>query len=214
MQFGLGTQVVEVDVALSVAGNDDDLHPRHRRARGVRAVRRDRDQADVAPPFASRLVVGPDDEEAGVLALRSGIRHQRYSGKSGDFGELLFEGRGQFRVPFDLIAGREGVDGGKAGVGDRKHFRGGVQLHRARAERDHRRGQRQVFRFEPFHVAEQFGLGAVRRKNRVGENRAGAMVGGSDRLIDRSRQRGSLGGKYLREIVEVGVAHGLVESDA
>ena len=44
----LGPQIVEVDVAVVVAGHDHDVESRHRRAGRVGAVRRCRDQAQVA----------------------------------------------------------------------------------------------------------------------------------------------------------------------
>ena len=43
----------------------------------------------------------------------------------------------------------------------RKHFRRGIQLHRAGAERNHRSREREVARFEPLDVAEHFGLAVV-----------------------------------------------------
>src|SRR2546425_9758713 len=45
----------------------------------------------------------------------------------------------------------------------RSHLGGGVELHRARAERDHRRREGEVARLEPFDVAQHLGLGAVAR---------------------------------------------------
>src|SRR2546425_7645660 len=45
--------------------------------------------------------------------------------------------------------------------GERHHLGGRVELHRARAERDHRRGERQVPRFEPLDVAQHLRLRAI-----------------------------------------------------
>ena len=73
----LGAQVVEVDVAELVAGDHDDLHAGQHRARGVRAVRARRDQADGAVLVAARAVVAADREQPGELALASGVRLQR-----------------------------------------------------------------------------------------------------------------------------------------
>ena len=47
--LGLGAQVGEVDVAVLVAGHHLHRHPGHDGARRVGAMRRARDQADVAP---------------------------------------------------------------------------------------------------------------------------------------------------------------------
>ena len=62
--------------------HDDDLHARHHRARRVGAVRRLRNQADVAMRLAARLVVAANHEQAGVLALRAGVRLQRHGVRS------------------------------------------------------------------------------------------------------------------------------------
>jgi hypothetical protein len=50
-----------------------------------------------------------------------------------------------------------------------QHLHRGVELHRARAERDHRRAERQVARLEPAQVAQHFGLGMVRIKDGMGQ---------------------------------------------
>jgi hypothetical protein len=55
--LGLGLQVGDVDVAAVVAIDDDDVEPAHLRGRRVGAVRRFRDQADVAMTFAAAGVV-------------------------------------------------------------------------------------------------------------------------------------------------------------
>ena len=70
----LGPEVVEVDVAVRVGGHDDHPVAGHDRARGVRAVGRGRDQADLAMALAARPVPAADREEARVLALRAGVR--------------------------------------------------------------------------------------------------------------------------------------------
>jgi hypothetical protein len=44
----LGAEIVEVDIAVLGHADDDHLHPRHLRRGRVRAMGRDRDQADVA----------------------------------------------------------------------------------------------------------------------------------------------------------------------
>ncbi len=58
------------------------LQPGHRRARRVGAVRRRRDQHDVALGIAAIAVVGADRHQAGELSLRAGVRLQRHRGKA------------------------------------------------------------------------------------------------------------------------------------
>jgi hypothetical protein len=76
----LGPQVVEVDVAVVVAGHHHDAHARHHRAGGVRAVRRGGDQAHVAassprlrwyPRMASRPASSPWDPALGCRLTAS-----------------------------------------------------------------------------------------------------------------------------------------------
>ena len=55
MRLGLGAQVGQIDVALIVAGDDDDPHAGHLRRRRIGAVRGRRNQAHVAMRFAARL---------------------------------------------------------------------------------------------------------------------------------------------------------------
>jgi hypothetical protein len=82
--FGLGLEVGDVDVAVVVAIDDDDLHVAHLRGRRVGAVRRFRDQADVAVAFAAAGVVAGDGDQAGVFALRAGVRLHADGVEAGD----------------------------------------------------------------------------------------------------------------------------------
>ena len=87
----LRAQVVEVDVAELVAGDDDDLHAgQHGRGR-VRAVGARRDEAHGALGLAVRAVVAADGEEPGELALAAGVRLQRHRVVPGDLGEPVLE---------------------------------------------------------------------------------------------------------------------------
>ena len=77
MGGGLGLEIGQVDIALPVAGDDDDPHPGHLRRGGIGAVRRRRNQAHIAMRLAARGVVGLDDQQARVLALGAGVGLQR-----------------------------------------------------------------------------------------------------------------------------------------
>ena len=59
----------------------------------------------------------------------------------------------------------------------RKHFRGCVQLHRARTERDHRSRQRKIARFELLEITQHLGLGVVSVEDRVSEKFGRANCG-------------------------------------
>ena len=65
------------------------------------------DQADMAPPLAAGLVVGADDQQSGVLALRAGVGLKRDSGETGDLGEPGLQLLEEPAVTARLLRGRE-----------------------------------------------------------------------------------------------------------
>src|ERR1043166_3843935 len=79
-------------------------------------------------------------------------------------------------VTLRLRDGREGMNPPKFRPGDGIHLGGGVELHRARAERDHGCGQREVARFEPMNVTQHFRLGMVAIEHRRCQKRSRARV--------------------------------------
>ncbi len=72
------------------------------------------------------------------------------------------------RITLDLIGGCERMNVREIRPGHRDHLGGGVQLHRARPQRDHRAIQRQIPVGEAAHIAHHLGLGPVHMKNRMG----------------------------------------------
>ena len=96
-------QVVEVDRPVVGRLHHDDLHAGHHGGGRVGAVRRRRDQADVASLVAAGAVVAADREQAGELALRPGVGLDRDAVVAGHRGqprlELLDEQRGSPRRP-------------------------------------------------------------------------------------------------------------------
>ena len=165
----LGAQVLEVDVALAVARRHHHPQPRHRRARRVGAVRRRRNQDDVALALAGGLLVGADGHQAGELALSAGVGLQRHGREPGDPAERLFQLAEHLRVSLGLLARHEGMDARELRPGNRQHLGGGVQLHRARAERDHRRVEADVLPLEPADVAHHLGFRMMRVEDRMGQ---------------------------------------------
>ena len=69
MRLRLCLQVLKIDIAVVIAFDDDDLHAGHRGRGRVGAVRRLRDQADVAVALTTRFVIARDGQEPGELAL-------------------------------------------------------------------------------------------------------------------------------------------------
>jgi hypothetical protein len=140
----LGAQVVEIDVAAVIAADHHHLEARHVRARRVGAVRRRGDQADPAVTLAPHLVILQDRQQARVLALAAGVRLQADRRKSRDLGQPRRQLAEQLPVALGLVERRERVQRGELRPGDRQHLGGGVELHGARAERDHGAIERQV----------------------------------------------------------------------
>ena len=68
---------------------------------------------------------------------------------------------GKRGVPPRLVERRERVHPVHLGPRDRDHLGGGVELHRAGTERDHRRRERQIARLQFFEVAQHLRLGVV-----------------------------------------------------
>src|SRR5208337_3958886 len=69
VRLQLDVQVGEVDRAVRVTLDHRDPQPGQHRAGRIGAVRRFRDQADVAAVITARGVVAPDREQAGQLTL-------------------------------------------------------------------------------------------------------------------------------------------------
>ena len=161
-------QVVEVDRAVVEGLHHDDLHPGHHRGRRVGAVGRRRDQADTALAVAVGLVEGADRHQAGQLALRAGVGLDRDPVVAGGGGQPGLQLVDQGAVALRVLGRRERVQVGEAGQAHRLHLGGGVELHRARAERDHPAVERVVARRELAQVAQHRGLGAVGVEHLVG----------------------------------------------
>ena len=176
VRLGLGFQIGDVNVPIRVARDRDDFHARHHGTGGIGAVRGSRDEADVTMRLAARFVVRADDEQPGVFALRTGVGLQGNSREARDFRQPVFEVLEKDLVAARLCQRRERMDLCKLRPRHGKHFRGGVQLHRAGAERNHRGRERKVARFEPLDVAEHLGLAVVAVEDGVLEERRSAAA--------------------------------------
>ncbi len=167
-------QVVEIDVAHRVALHHDDFQPGHLRARRVRAVRRFRDQAHVALRLPARLVPGLDREQPGVFALRAGVGLQADARIAGGLRQPAAQLLVEQRVAAQLIGRCERMDVRELRPRHRDHLARRVELHRARAERDHAAVEREVLVGQAAHVAQHLGLAVMAVEDRMREVRAGA----------------------------------------
>ena len=86
----LALEVAEIDVAVLVAAHDHDAKAHHLRTRRVGAVRRGRNQADVAR-LTFPFVVRTDGEQPRIFALGAGVGLQRYAREAGNLGEHVFQ---------------------------------------------------------------------------------------------------------------------------
>ena len=96
-------EVVGVDVAVVVTGDDHDPHAGHDRRRGVGAVGRRGDEAHGPGVVAARAVVGGDGDQTGELALGAGVGLERDGLVAGDLHQPRFE-----LVDEDPVAGGVG----------------------------------------------------------------------------------------------------------
>ena len=69
MERDLGFEIVNIDIAIRIAGHTDDLHTDHGGAGGIGSMGGNRDETDGTMPLPSGQVVGPDDEKSRVLTL-------------------------------------------------------------------------------------------------------------------------------------------------
>jgi hypothetical protein len=170
-------------------------------------------------PFAAARVVGADREQACVFALRTGVGLQRDRVVTGRFAQPLFEVAGHARIALRLVGGREGMQRTEFGPGHGDHLARGVELHRARAQRDHRAVQREVVVGEAAQVAHQLGFGTVAVEHRVLQELRGAAqrlrqrgVGAAQRV--EGRQRGAVGGEHRPQRFDIGLRRRFVERQA
>ena len=218
--FALGLQVGQVYVAVVVALGHHHLHAHHLGAGGVGAVGAAGDEADVAVAFTPRFVVALDGQQAGVFALRARIGLQADARVAGGLAQPGAQQFVQFLVALLLVGRGEGVHVGKFGPGDGNHLAGGVELHGARAQRDHAAVQRQVFVRQCADVAQHAGFGVVGVEDGVREVAAGAAQCGRDQRLHavfKGVEGGELlavFGEHLPQQLDVGACRGLVQRDA
>ena len=168
---GLVAQVLDVDVAARVAGHHHHAHADHAGGSRVGTVGGGRDQTDVALAVAAALVVGTDRQQAGVLTLGAGVGLQRHGVVAGGGTEHRLQFVGELAVAFALLGRGERVQVAEFGPGHRDHLAGGIQLHGAGAQRDHRAVQRQVLVRQLAQVAHQLGFRVMAVEDRVAEDR-------------------------------------------
>ena len=135
--FGFGAEVGHVNVALFVAGAGNGGETGLDGGSRVGAVRRSGYQHLVAVSLPDALLIGADYAQPRILSGSAGIGLQAYAGKSGYHFQFLAEVVYKLAVAFRLVFGNERVHAHEFRTAEGQHLRGGVQLHGARAERNH-----------------------------------------------------------------------------
>ncbi len=217
MLIEAGAEVVEVDVAVVVTGDGDDLETDHDGAGGVGAVGGGGDEADVAVALTVGVVIGADGEEAGEFALGAGVGLERDGVEAGAFGEPGFELGEEGAVALGLRGGGEGVEGVDVGPAEGEHFSGGVEFHGAGAEGDHAAVQGDVFVLEVAEVAHHGGLRVMGIEDRVGQYLRLAMEVGGAGEGGGFAEDGEVGGSWdiegCQDVEELDGSDAFVEGD-
>ena len=120
-------------------------------------------------PLAAGPLPGPDDQKPGIFTLGTGIRLQADASIAGGLTEPFTELSLECRIALPLISRSERVHVCKLRPADRNHFTGGVELHRAAPQRNHRPVERQVTVGQLPQIAEHLGLAAMGVKDRMGQ---------------------------------------------
>ena len=108
---------------------------------------------------------------------------------------FCFRSSNSLPIPARLFGGRERMKRTEFRPGDWNHLGGGVELHGAGAERNHRAVERQIAISEFAHITQQFGLGPVAvkdrmlRKGKCAPNRSESCVGFAASVIVSQRCR-------------------------
>ena len=218
--LALGFEVVHVDVAHRIAFGDHHRHAHHPRAGRIRAVCTFRNQADVSPALAARLVEGLDDEQPRIFTLAAGVGLQAHAGITGGLRQPGAELIVHRPVAGELLLRRKGVHVRKLRPGDGDHLAGGVELHRAAAERDHAAVERQVLVAQGPDVAQHFRFAVVAVEHRVREEAAGAAQCLRDHRLDALVESRHLGqrlpglGEQRPQRADVVARGGFVQRDA
>ena len=143
--------------------------------------------------------------------------------EAGDAREVVVQARDHLGVALRLVGQRGQVHVGDLGPRGGDHLRRRVQLHRARAERDHRVVQAQVLALEALEVAQHLALRLDRVEHGVLHERSSRAVKAPgaarcrvDRLARGRVQRGLVGldAERAEHRAHVGGRDGLAEAEA
>ena len=102
---------------------------------------------------------------------------------AGDLAKLRGQIRNQLGIALGLVRRHEGMDVGEFRPGDRNHFSGRVELHRAGAKRNHAAVEGEVAIGKPPHVAQHFRFRAIEMEDKVSQEAAATGKLRGDRVV-------------------------------
>ena len=135
--FGLGSQIFQIDIAIVVGFNNDHLQAHHGRTGRVGSMSRTWNQTNIAFALPQTLVITPDRQQPCVLPLSTGVRLHRHCIVTCDLNQPVAKLIHHLLITRPLIHRSKRMNVRKTIERYRNHFRGGVQLHRARPQRNH-----------------------------------------------------------------------------
>ncbi len=171
MLFCFCPQIVQVDVAVLITGDYHHLHSCHMCRSRVSAVSRGRNQADIAMTFVAAFVIVTNRQQPRVFPLCAGVRLHTDGVVPGEFHQPVRKLANHLMISFGLFRRAERMQFSEFRPGDRNHLGGGVQLHGAGTQRDHRLVQRQIFTLQRVRIAHHLGFAVVTVKYRMRQNR-------------------------------------------
>ena len=160
-------QVININRTISSGCHTGNLQTSQSSRCRVGAVRRQRNQDGIALVVAVSLVEGTDSAQAGVLTGRTRVRLQGHCIVTGNSNQPIAQVLNQLVPALSLILRDQRVNVRELRPGDGLHLSSCVQLHGARAQRNHGAVKCQVLIGEVTQVAHHLGLGAVLVENRV-----------------------------------------------
>ena len=181
----LGFEVLVVDQAIRRCGDHHDLEVRQDGRRRIGSMRRGRDQDGLALGLSAIDLVPANGQQTRQLTLRARVGLNGHRGVAGDLRQPGFELLDQLVPALRLVLRGQRVDVGELGPGNGLHLRGRVELHGARAQRNHGAIQRQILVRELAQPTHQRRLGTMGVKDRVGHVlvRAVPLLGDSRQLV-------------------------------
>ena len=174
MADGLGTQIVEIDVAAFVTGHGHDRQPGNHGTCRIGPVSRNRNQTGRSSRVSSTLVIRADHQQSGIFTLRPGVGLERDARQSRHVRQPLLQFLEELAVSCRLFGRRKRMNATEFRPRYGKHFHRRVEFHGAGAQGNHGMDQRQVSRLQPIQVAQEFMFSMILMKDFVSQKGRGA----------------------------------------